>query len=176
MSIRRYGAIIVLLTAVSVFNALAQSQQKKDLTLWLTDAGNKLVQLAEAMPQEKYSWRPAPGVRSFSELCMHVVSANYYFPTMVGIKSDVTVSEEMEKKVTDKAKIVAMLKSSFEHMAKAINETPDAKFDTMVKMFGSDASTRSVFLLALSHSHEHLGQAIAYVRSNGVTPPWSKSE
>ena len=176
MSIRRIATSLVALTAVSFLTAFSQSQQKKDLVMWLSDAGDKLVQLAEAMPQEKYSWKPAEGVRTFSEVCMHAASANFFFPTLLGIKSETMIDQDMQKKVTDKKKIIDLMKSSFEHMTKAINDTPDADFDKMVKMFGNDASTRSVFLLAVTHNHEHLGQLIAYARSNGVTPPWSKGQ
>ena len=176
MFIRRIAVGLIALSIFSVITAFSQSQQKKDIIMWLDDASDKLVQLAEAMPQEKYSWAPAEGVRSFSEICMHVASANYFFPSLAGIKSETMIDQDMQKKVTDKKKIISMMKSSFEHVSKAIMDTPDANFDTMVKMYGSDASTRSVFLLAVIHSHEHLGQAIAYVRSNGVTPPWSQGQ
>lgn len=176
MSIRRVSfglAAVLLVGAMSLF---AQSQEKKDITMWLADAGDKLVQLAEAMPQEKFSWAPSKDVRTFSEVLMHVASANYFFPSLVGIKSETMIDQEMTKKVTSKEKIIPMLKASFDFLQKAVNETPDADFNKMVKMFGQDASTRSVFLLGVSHSHEHLGQAIAYVRSNGVAPPWSQGQ
>ncbi len=176
MSIRRIAAGLAVLSVIGAMTVFAQSQEKKDINMWLADASSKLVQLAEAMPQEKFSWAPAEGVRTFSEVLMHVASANYYFPSMVGIKSETMIDRDMQKKVTDKKKIISMLKASFEFVQKAVNETPDADFNKMVKMFGQDASTRSVFLLAVSHAHEHLGQSIAYVRSNGVVPPWSQGQ
>jgi uncharacterized damage-inducible protein DinB len=176
MSIRRISISVFAVLALGAMSVLAQSQQKKDITMWLQDASSKLVQLAEAMPQEKFSWAPSKDVRTFSEVLMHVASANYFFPSLLGIKSETMIDQEMTKKVTEKAEVISMLKSSFAFLEKAVNETPDADFDKLVKMFGQDASTRSVFLLALTHSHEHLGQSIAYVRSNGVVPPWSKSE
>lgn len=175
MSIRRSTALLVLLVAVSAFSALSQSKLKKDLTFWLDDAGSKLAQLAEAMPQEKYTWAPAEGVRSFSEVCMHAAMANYFFPTLVGVKSDVAITKETEK-ITDKAKVVSMLKSSLEYVRKVINEMPDEDFEKATTIFGTPGTYQGVFLLTLSHNHEHLGQAIAYARMNGVTPPWSKSE
>jgi uncharacterized damage-inducible protein DinB len=162
--------------AITAVTAFSQSQHKKDLVMWLDDAAEKLVQLAEAMPQEKFSWRPAEGVRSFSEVCLHAASANFFFPSIIGIKSEVMIDQEMTKKVQDKKKIISLMKDSFDHVRKAINDTPDEEYDKMTKMFGSDASYRSVFLLALSHNHEHLGQAIAYARMNGVVPPWSQGQ
>jgi len=175
MSIRRSTALIVLLVAASALTAFSQSKLKKDLTFWIDDAGSKLVQLAEAMPQEKFAWRPAEGVRSFSEVCMHAAMANYFFPSLVGVKSDVAITKETEK-ITDKAKVVAMLKSSLDQMREVINEMPDSSFEKATSIFGTEGTYQGVFLLAMSHIHEHLGQAIAYARMNGVTPPWSKPE
>lgn len=175
MSIRRITAMLVLLLAVSAFSAFSQSQLKKDITFWIDDAGSKLVQLAEAMPQEKFTWAPAAGVRSFSEVCMHVAESNYYFPTLVGAKPAAGLEKDLGK-VTDKQKVVATLKSSLEYLRKAINATPDTSFEKMTTMFGNQATYQSVFFLALSHVHEHLGQAIAYARMNSVTPPWSKPQ
>jgi uncharacterized damage-inducible protein DinB len=139
-------------------------------------ASKELVSLAEAMPAEKYSWRPAPGVRSVSEVYMHVAIANYYLPSFAGTKVPEGIDREMETKVTDKAKVVDALKKSIDHLRTAISNTPDAELDTKVKAFGRDLSKRAIFLIALGHIHEHLGQSIAYARSNGVTPPWSASE
>jgi len=175
MSIRRSTALIVLLVAASALTAFSQSKLKKDLTFWIDDAGSKLVQLAEAMPQEKFAWRPAEGVRSFSEVCMHAAMANYFFPSLVGVKSDAAITKETEK-ITDKAKVVAMLKSSLDQMREVINEMPDSSFEKATSIFGTEGTYQGVFLLAMSHIHEHLGQAIAYARMNGVTPPWSKPQ
>jgi uncharacterized damage-inducible protein DinB len=139
-------------------------------------ASKELVSLAEAMPAEKYSWRPAPGVRSVSEVYMHVALANYYLASFTGVKMPEGIDREMETKVTDKAKVVDALKKSIDHLRTAISSTPDAELDQKVKAFGRDLSKRAVFLIVLGHIHEHLGQSIAYARSNGVTPPWSASE
>lgn len=82
----------------------------------------------------------------------------------------------MEKKVVDKAQVVDALKKSIAHLRSSIEATPDADLDQKVKLFGRDMSKRAVYILLAGHIHEHLGQSIAYARSNGVTPPWSASE
>ena len=139
----------------------------------LADVQDKLVSLAKATPEKKYAWRPAKGVRSISEVYMHVAGGNYMFPTFNGVKAPESISPEMEKTVTDKAKIVATLEDSFKHLRAAIDATPEADLDKQVKTFLGDMSVRSVYLLAVAHAHEHLGQSIAYARMNGITPPWS---
>jgi len=83
----------------------------------------------------------------------------------------------MEKTVTDKAKVVELLKQSMAHARSAVGATPDADLDKKVKFFGgADATERAVIMVIGNHLHEHLGQSIAYARANGVTPPWSKSD
>jgi uncharacterized damage-inducible protein DinB len=139
-------------------------------------AAKELISLAEAVPAEKYAWRPAPGVRSVSEVYMHVVVANYYIPSFIGVKVPEGVGREMETKVTDKAQVVDALRKSIAHLHSAVEATPDTDLDTKVKVFGRDMTKRAVFILLAGHVHEHLGQSIAYARSNGVTPPWSASE
>lgn len=141
--------------------------------------------LADAMTG-KYGWRPGEGVRSVSEVFMHVAGANYMLPTMAGVQPPARLAggtmqetmgrmREMEK-VTDEAQVKAALRESFTHAKHAIASVPDDQLDGMVKMFGQDASRRRVLTLLVTHMHEHLGQSIAYARTNGVTPPWSQGD
>ena len=139
----------------------------------------KYVRLAEAM-KGKYGWRPATGVRSVGEVLAHVANANMMLPTMVGVRSSSAVASvppmdqlRAFEKSTDEAAIRDALAKSFTHAREAIAQVPDDQLDQMTKMFGRDASKRAVLTLIVTHMHEHLGQAIAYARQNGVTPPWS---
>ena len=155
--------------------AASQAGLRGEILAEIDAVEKKLVGLAGAVPAEKFGWRPAEGVRSVSEVYMHVVGGNYMIPTFIGIKPPDGIDRGMEKSVTDKAKVVAALKQSFDHLRKAVRDTPDADWDSKVKLFGRiDSSKRGVFLLLLNHAHEHLGQSIAYARSNGVAPPWSE--
>jgi uncharacterized damage-inducible protein DinB len=149
---------------------------RKELVGQLADAEQKLVALADAMPAEKYTWRPAAGVRSVSEVFMHVVGANYMIPGIAGVtrKPDMALSPDMETKVTDKAQVVEMLKKSFAHARQAVMDVPDAQMDASVSLFGTPSTNRGVLVLMATHAHEHLGQSIAYARMNGIVPPWSR--
>ncbi|HEY2796636.1 MAG TPA: DinB family protein [Thermoanaerobaculia bacterium] len=138
------------------------------------DVGKKLVDLAQAMPAEKYSWRPAPDVRSVGEVYVHIVAGNSTLPSFLGAPRLEGVSRDSEKTVTDKAKIVELLKKSIENVKAAAGNVTDADLSKKVKTFGDREMTeRQVLFRILNHMHEHLGQSIAYARSNGVTPPWS---
>ncbi|MFN2387842.1 MAG: DinB family protein [Thermoanaerobaculia bacterium] len=156
--------------------AASQAGLRGEILAEIDAVEKKLVDLAGAVPAEKFGWRPAEGVRSISEVYMHVVGGNFMIPSFAGIKPPEGLDRGMEKSVTDKAKVVESLEKSFDHLRKAVRETPDAQWDDKVKLFGRiDSSKRGVFLLLLNHAHEHLGQSIAYARSNGVAPPWSEA-
>ena len=134
----------------------------------------KYVGLAEATPADKFTYRPAAGVRSVSEVFMHVAGANYMLPRMVGVTPPEGLSREMEKTVTEKDKVVAELKKSFEHLRGAA--AASAEPDKVVKVFGREMSQRGFLTFLTGHLHEHLGQSIAYARMNGVRPPWARAE
>jgi uncharacterized damage-inducible protein DinB len=138
----------------------------------LEEAEKKLLALAEATPQEKYTWRPGEGVRSISEVYMHVAGANFNIPKAAGINPPAGLESDLEK-IVDKAKVVDNLRRSFEHVRAALSSTADADMDKKVKLFGSDTTARDVFLLLATHAHEHLGQSIAYARMNNIVPPWT---
>lgn len=147
---------------------------KAEVIRQIDDAEKKLLALAEATPAEKFGWRPGEKIRSTGEVFLHVAAANYFLPTLWGVKAPEGMNlREMEKDGADKAKVVDALKKSFEYARKTINATPDADLDRATKIFGQDGTVREVILLIATHAHEHLGQSIAYARMNGITPPWS---
>ncbi|HKR66688.1 MAG TPA: DinB family protein [Thermoanaerobaculia bacterium] len=137
----------------------------------LDEVQEKIITLAEATPQEAFAWRPASGVRSISEVYMHIAGGNYFLATFVGVKPP-KMADDLEKTVTKKADVIAELKRSFEHLRKAALSAKDLEHP--VKMFGNQTTYRGVLMTMLSHLHEHLGQSIAYARMNGVVPPWSR--
>ena len=134
--------------------------------------GNRLVSLAEAIPAETYSWNPAEGVRSVGEVLAHVSGANYFFAANLGLPAEgvdpMAINAEMSKE-----EAVATLKASVEQIVAASKAVPDESLGEMKDFFGQQMSNRGIMFVAFSHVSEHLGQMIAYARSNDVTPPWS---
>lgn len=168
--------ITKFLLAMSVFAGLAAAQDSRtDAGAgWSPEfkmAGRQIIALAEAIPAEKYEWRPGPGVRSVSEVLMHTVSGNYFFLQSMGVKPSEDLPKNPEKSVTAKADVVRWLKSSFDTVS---DNYPKIDKQKAVKFLGHDATCEGVLLRALSHANEHLGQMIAYSRMNGIAPPWSK--
>lgn len=168
-------ALALALLAPGLF-AQAPAGFRGDFLKQLDDVEKKVVGLATAMPQEKYTWRPATGVRSNSEVYMHIARANYMIPAAFGIKPPGGMSRDAEKTVTEKAKVIEMVKASFAHIRKGVTDMPDSELDKEIKLFGQPNTVRGALFLTANHMHEHLGQAIAYARTNGVVPPWSARE
>ena len=154
-----------------------------DLMKAVDGVQSKLVALANAIPQSKYSWRPGAGVRSVSEVLLHVASDNYLMPALGGTaippvtKLDVKnfkSFESFEKQTLTQAQVVAALDASFAHLKSAMAKTTAADLSVQVDMFGQKATKQSMWIGTTTHLHEHLGQSIAYARTNGIVPPWSK--
>ena len=136
---------------------------------------DKFVRLAEAIPADKYTWRPGDDVRSFAEVFLHVAAANYNLYKMVGTAPPSNIDlKGLEKSTTDKAKVVATLKDSFTHAKKAIVAVPEADLDKSLDWFGGKNTQRGILLFIVRHAAEHLGQSIAYARFKGITPPWTE--
>jgi len=134
----------------------------------------RFTQLAEAVPTDKYNWRPAAGVRSIGEVYAHIEAANYGIARALGTPPPAGVDfKAITASAGDKAKDVQGLKDSFAHLKKAILALSDADSDKALKMFGHDTTQRGAFILISGHTGEHLGQSIAYARMNGVVPPWT---
>jgi uncharacterized damage-inducible protein DinB len=138
----------------------------------------QLVSLEQAMPQAKFTWRPGKGVRSVAEVYLHVAGGIYFFMGQMGrdIPADVKAvpQDKWESQTTKKDEIKTILSNAFAFLRKSLADTSDADFDKTVKMFNNDWSERLVFMAVQGHCWEHLGQSIAYARTNGVVPPWSK--
>ena len=166
-----------LLATASTASAEELTALHQEVLASIGDARGKIQQLAQAMPDKKYSWRPGKGVRSVSEVAMHVTSANYFFASLIGTPVPEGIDPmKLESTVTEKAKVIEMMKASFDHVEGAIKALPASQFDEKSKTPFGEMSKRALMLLVMRHADEHLGQSIAYARMNGVTPPWSAQD
>lgn len=180
---RRALALLALASVAALPAAAQQRGLNGDLHAGIVDVEKKIIALANAIPADKYDWRPGAGVRSVREVFLHVSADNYLIPIFQGapapaasgITSDYATAAAYEKRAATKEQVVADLTASFAHVHQAIGSTVnDQNMGEPIKMFGQDFTRRRGALLLLTHLHEHLGQLIAYARINGVTPPWSQ--
>lgn len=135
---------------------------------------SQLIALAEATPEEKFAWRPAKGVRSTSEVYMHVVIANFYLLSVTGPKMPDDLKESMEKTVTSKAEVIKWLKRSLEAVKAAHLAEKPADLQRKVHVADREATVDGMYLRIIVHANEHMGQLVAYARMTGVVPPWSQ--
>jgi uncharacterized damage-inducible protein DinB len=135
---------------------------------------SQLIALAEATPDKDFSWRPAPGIRSTSEVYMHIASANFYLLSIIGPKMPSDWKDNMEKTVTSKPQVIKWLKRSLDSVKAAhLAETPQ-DLQRKVHIDDRDATVDGIYLRIIIHDNEHMGQLVAYARMTGVVPPWSR--
>jgi uncharacterized damage-inducible protein DinB len=134
----------------------------------------QLIALAEATPEKNFAWRPAPGVRSTSEVFMHIVMANFYLLSVTGPKMPADLKDDAEKTVTSKADVIRWLKRSLDAVKEAhLKETPQ-HLALKVHIEDRNSTVDWMYLRIIIHANEHMGQLVAYARMTGVVPPWSK--
>ena len=171
---------LLLFLLISAGPALAQNQKLPE-GIWQGYDGEwlhvsqQLIALAEATPEDKFSWRPAPGVRSTSEVYMHIAMANFYLLSVTGPKMPSDMKEGMEKTVTAKADVISWLKRSLDAVRQAHLAVTPKDLQRKVRIADRDAAVDGMYLRIIVHANEHMGQLIAYARMTGVVPPWSNS-
>ncbi len=166
----QYG---VCALAVALMMPLAQAQSAGIQAAFAKDAGtlsDKFTGLARVM-SGKYDWKPGQGVRSVGDVFNLIVKEN---GLLAGVLSGTPNTEAKPAPITDPEKMQEALKTSYLTLQKAITGLSDSDLQTPVKLFGHDLTKQGAVMLLLGDQHEHLGQSIAYARSNGVVPPWSK--
>jgi len=156
-------------------DSTAPSYDMKAQSLLDLDAQNKkFIQLAEALPQEKFTWRPSPEARSFAEVFLHVSGERYQILALGGATPPAGFDPNTyEKSTTDKAKIVAELQKSNDFMQSTINAMTNADFAKLLPKLGPEANAGDVVYILVVDCHEHMGQVVAYARENGIVPPWT---
>ena len=183
----RASALIALTLAIATRPVAAQTPATFDAAAvrqaYLTELDSlqsKFLQLAEAFPADKYSWRPTAGVRSVGEVFMHVATEYYLFsPMLFGAPSSPVVGSgpqayrKLEASAT-KPEVLARLKEGFAYTKQAVGGVSIDSLGNKRKMFGQEFTVLESSLVMTGDLHEHLGQLIAYARVNGIKPPWSR--
>jgi hypothetical protein len=183
------GVFLVLLAlGVGTTGALAQSSDtpastdhtapsydmKGQTLVDLQAVQKKFVDLANAVPVDKMTWRPSQDSRSFAEVFLHVAGERYGILALMGTTPPAGFDgKTFEKSTTDRARIVEELNKSWEFAQKAINGMSNADFAKLLPKLGPQANAGDVIYILVADAHEHLGQSVAYARENGIVPPWT---
>ena len=167
---------LFLILAFSAQTIQAQdSNNFKEQFLQHFDRASRVLALAEAMPANLYSWRPDEGVFSVEEVYTHIARYNfYYLEESLGIPAPNDLDVENMEAITGKEEVVDILKHSIKHVKEHIGEMPDSNIQAETVMYGRTVNGQAVLMQLVTHKSEHVGQAIAYARVNGIMPPWSE--
>jgi len=134
----------------------------------------KFVDLANALPADKLTWRPSADSRSFAEVFLHVAGERYGILGLMGVAPPAGFDgKTFEKSTTDRARIIEELNKSWEFTQKAISGMTNADFAKLLPKLGPQANAGDVVYILVADAHEHLGQSVAYARENNIVPPWT---
>jgi uncharacterized damage-inducible protein DinB len=137
----------------------------------------RFLRLAEAVPAEKYTWRLGEGVRSISEIFLHVSAANFSLSRQIGTLPPAGFdAARFQSTPADKAAVIQAIKDSFAHVRGAASKLSDADVEKPAKLQGKDTTYRGIFFFMVRHWGEQLGQLVAYGRMAGVVPPWTEEQ
>jgi uncharacterized damage-inducible protein DinB len=143
-------------------------------------AREKFRSLSVAMPEDAYLWRPMDGVRSVSEVYQHIAADNFFVPTLMGIAAppetgineDASTFRAFQERELTRDEVIETVEASFEFLSRAMQATA-SDLDRHITLGTSETTVGDVWIRAVVHLHEHLGQSIAYARTNKIVPPWS---
>ena len=152
--------------------AQAQHDMKTLFDGQFTNAA-RVLQLAEAMPAETYTWRPEEGVRSVGEVYTHIAQANYMILSTMGISAPEGLDTQAIGSLTEKEEIIQALSESNDFVMSAVDNMSEEQLSASYELFGRSLSGEGVLVFLLNHMSEHVGQSVAYARMNNITPPWN---
>lgn len=184
---RLFLTFVLVLVGLGVWTTAAAAQNsdaadhtapsydmKGQALLDLENVQKKFVDLANTLPADKLTWRPSPDSRSFAEVFLHVAGERYGILSLMGAERPTGFDgKALEKSTTDRAQIIAELTKSWDFTQKTINGMSNADFAKLLPKLGPKANAGDVVYILVADAHEHLGQAVAYARENGIVPPWT---
>ena len=140
---------------------------------------DKFLALAEAFPEETWDWRPMEGVRSVRDVMALMVAEGYLFPRLWGATPPEGVASgfgaEIARVATlSKSEIIAEMEKAFEHLLASCRDMTEEEQSAETDWFGRKVTATAAMGFAAGDMHEHLGQSIAYARTNHIVPPWSR--
>ena len=174
----RLASALLVITRFSV-SASAQSPVahpvRDELMGQFESSIRKVIALADAMPAESYAWKPSADAMPVGHVYAHIAHYNFMYPAnSMGIAQPASIRLDTLEAMRNKAQIVALLRQSADHVRGSLKAMPAAELERNTTLYGRTVPKWAVILQLVSHMNEHLGQSIAYARSNNVVPPWSR--
>ena len=177
------ASVLGLLLTTATGSGQERTGLMADLVAAVAAVESKVVGLAKAMPESAYAWRPGEGVRSAGEVFIHLAGENYYAAAKFGDMTQAGTgiagaahaeTEAYERRKMTRAQVIDAVEQSFALLKRSMIAMPDARLEMMTDYSRQKVTLRTAWTRTTVHLHEHLGQLIAYARTNKIVPPWSK--
>jgi uncharacterized damage-inducible protein DinB len=175
---KRFCCILIALAVAPVALHAQEPSAASSNTITASEKGfytvvsGEVIAAAQKMPEQNYSFKPTPDVRSFGQLVGHVADAQYGFCSMA--TGEPNPMKDIEKTKTSKADLVAALKDAVAYCNKAYAGMTDAQGSQTVKMMNYDVARLTVLSVNTAHTDEHYGNMVTYLRIKGIIPPSSE--
>jgi uncharacterized damage-inducible protein DinB len=173
--------VVTVLLAIPVFAATALGQTtgstaiRDEVMGHFESSISKIISLADAMPAESYSWKPSADAMSVGQVYAHIARYNFFYPaSSMAIPAPASIKLDTLEGMKTKAQIVALLRQSAEHVRRSLAGMSSDDLSKGTMLYGRTVPRWAVMIQLVAHMNEHLGQSIAYARSNNVVPPWSR--
>ena len=166
--------IAVVMGAVPAVAQSAATDYRDEFMHHFRQSTRKIMSLAEAMPEDLYTWSPGPGIMPVGQVYMHIARYNYLYPeTALGIPAPSDIDVPNLESITDKAKVTKLLRQSVEHVRQQVSRMTTEDLTRTTTLYRRQIAGWAVLFQLLAHMNEHVGQSVSYARMNGIVPPWS---
>lgn len=174
---RRGSLLLVVLASLAATGASAQMpiEFREEFLSHFERSSAKVVQLAEAVPEDLYTWSPGEGVMEIGHVYMHIARYNFmYLEDNLGIPAPDDLDLDTLEEMRGKGDVTAILERSVRHVQQHISALGAEELTAETTLYGRRVAGWSVLFQLLAHMNEHVGQSVSYARMNGIVPPWSR--
>ena len=171
--------LLCLMLTPALFPSAGRAQNgaavRDEMIRHFDESMSKVISLAMAMPADKYLWKPSAPAMPVGHVYAHIARYNFWYLTSeMGLPADAGIRVDTLEAMRDKEQLVTLLRRSSEYVKKSIAAMPAAELDKQTRLYGRPVPQWAVLVQLVAHMNEHLGQSIAYARSNNIVPPWSQ--
>ena len=172
-------AVASVIAAIVLWPVSARAQGgaavRDEMLRHFEESMSKVISLAGAMPADKYNWKPSAEAMPVGHVYAHIARYNFaYITNEMGAPAADGISLDTLEAMRNKEQIVQLLRRSADHVKRSVAAMPNPQLDKSTTLYGRSVPQWAVLVQLVAHMNEHLGQSIAYARSNNVTPPWSR--
>ena len=176
MTNRRLSCLLAaVLLAPTSASAQSGAAVRDEMMGHFNESMSKIIALAAAMPAEKYTWKPSEPSMPVGHVYAHIARYNFwYLSKEMKLAAAPGIRLDTVEAMRNKDQIVALLRRSQDYVRQSVRDMTSAQLEAQTTLYGRAVPQWAVLVQLVAHMNEHLGQSIAYARSNDITPPWSR--